>query len=206
MTQRITKLTLEQIQHLKKLHDVGYTSAIIAGGAVRDTYFKKPIIDIDVFVLDPRYNGDDNLVTDKYISNLFNVSAISTSFNKNIKTNRLTYPKHSTPYSYGSRYINHIKNVPIDGILYQLILVSISPIEYVMKHFYVDIARCYCDGTRLRYTNEFLNDARNKTLTIAGEMTKTEYIFGLKRYIEKIRRKFPDYVVVDTLKDKFKKR
>ena len=75
-----------------------------------------------------------------------------------------------------------------------------------MNYFYVDLSRCYCDGNRLRYTNEFLTDARNKTLTIAGKMTHGEYLYGLDNYMDKMKRKFPDYRVIDTLHDKFNKK
>ena len=44
-----TKITKDHIWVLKQMHKVGYHSAIIAGGAVRDSYFKKPIKDVDVF-------------------------------------------------------------------------------------------------------------------------------------------------------------
>lgn len=208
---KITKLTIAQIRYLKEIQKCGYVGSLIAGGAVRDTYLKRPISDIDIFVQHPHwcnttsYSGD--LTNKDDLNVLFNhPKAISTSFNRTPTAPSFFSVSNCSDSMFGSEHLYHIKNVLKDGIKYQIILTSKPPVEYVMDYFFVDLARCYCDGEKLRYTKEFLTDAKNKTLTVAGNFTQHEYEYGVVTYLNKMKKKFPNYRVVDTLKDKYKKK
>ena len=53
-----TGISGDDLWVLDKLQLIGYTSAIIAGGAVRDVYFKKPLRDIDIFYYHPKFSSE----------------------------------------------------------------------------------------------------------------------------------------------------
>ena len=50
--------TSEPIKNLQKLQNMGFTSAIIAGGSIRDDYTGHPINDFDIFLWDPRSSNE----------------------------------------------------------------------------------------------------------------------------------------------------
>jgi hypothetical protein len=202
----LDKLSSQQIQYLRKLQAVGYESAIIAGGAIRDTYLKRKITDIDIFIQYPNYSNETidreyrHLTDEQPVDRIFaGADSISTAFDRSFDKGV------GEPYAYSSVSNVHVKNIMKDGVKYQFILTVKPPIQCVTEDFYLDLSRCYCDGRKLRYTQEFLKDAHNNTLTIAGSMNKEQYRYGLMHYLKKMKRKFPDYRIVDTLKSKFDK-
>lgn len=183
---------------LHQLHRVGYKSAIIGGGAIRDAYFDRPPNDIDIYVwasdasnetIDSSYRHLD----EKKLVTLFNLDAAD-------QVKRLGQ-------SYSDRVI-HIKSVfsvyndTLD-MVYQIIVLNKSPIEYVTRYFDIGLCMCYCDGVKMRYTNNFIRDAQQKTLTICGELTEQEYNTTINQHLDKMKLRFPNFIVVDNLKGTF---
>ena len=188
VTKRITK---EHTAVLKALQHVGNVSAIIAGGAVRDTYFSKPISDIDIFIFDPVFSGKQrvNQLTTQYVSNLMGGEDVCDVW-------ELYHTMWSSPAGgTTNRFVTQIINLFKDGTDYQLISLKIDPVEYVKKYFDVGLCMAYCDGKRMRFTERFLTDANNKTITLCGDLNKEEYDYATKNHIPRIRNKYPDFVV-----------
>jgi len=217
---RPTKLTSEHVWVLKRLQNLGFRSALIAGGAVRDTYFKKFIMDIDIYLWDTKVSGEyfkdgkPNLKDKDFLVTLLdlprNRDNVNVAYPVPHTSNRrkddiLAPPAASGSDSWFNNSITQITNVAKNYMKYQLIVVECNPLEFVEKKFAMDISRCYCDGVKMRYTNEFLNDAKNRTLTIDGDLKYVEYAHMMKSYVPKMKRKFPNHRVVDLLKDKLKK-
>lgn len=205
-TRNDNQLTSEHFWVLKRLHGVGYTSSLIAGGAVRDTYFKKEIRDIDIYVLDPKYGRNEpimqafrNIIDGSTLKHLFKLST-GDAVADNCSYIKGQYSKHY----YVNKYVTNIRSFKKNGQEYQIITLNIVPERYVLNHFNVNISRCYCDGTKMRYTHEFLQDAHHHTITIAGDIPKHNYERSMKVYVPKIKRKFPNFKIVDTLKDTYK--
>ena len=209
-----TKLNKRDMWVLRQLHDLGYTTAIIAGGAVRDSYFSKPIKDVDIFYWVSEHNDVENSNhsikpnTTLPLVNLFeldkNIKSVSTVYTSSNHKQRKGKPNTSSCVTgYGSRHVQSIINIYKNGQTYQLIGLNIAPLEFVNTYFDINLCRCWCDGTRMRYPSAFQQDAMNKTITVAGNLTYLEYKAVMKHHVPRIQRKYPDFVVVDTLKAKF---
>jgi hypothetical protein len=215
-----TRITPDDIWVLRRLHNVGYKSAIIAGGAVRDHYLKTRINDIDIYV---QTNGSSNELIMTPFHDLKAKSTLKALFDLNLRPDLRPVPRHkrfdATSQAYpvlasnplkgeasgaGVDGVKAIMNVMKNGIKYQIISVNEPTIDFVMDRFHLNFSRCYCDGIKMRYTNEFLTDFRHKTLTITGKLTEAEYNYGMHVYLPKIQRRFPNFTVVDLLHDKYK--
>lgn len=202
-----TDLTSENISFLKKLKRfLADDDVIIAGGAIRDAYFEKPISDIDIYYqhsLDRGVDGpqlENSETLKKLLLPLAKAGSIASVDVKAVTPRDSRGWKPSDYYSF--RFIRSIVDVVHSGQRYQLMATSMPPVEFVQKHFDVNLCRCWYDGVRMRYTGAFLRDARNKTLTIEGEMTKGEYKTMLNIHIPKLKEKYPDFTVIDTLRTK----
>lgn len=212
------QLNSDNIRVLKQIQSIGYKSAIIAGGAVRDTFYRKPISDIDIYIWDEKYSNEKVSVShpfanEKLTKQLFKLE--DKSYKHAFSKEQPIIPDEDEdddifswnsiddiPAYYGfSNQITQIVNMIKDGMIYQIISTEIEPIEFVNKKFGIYLSRCYCDGIKMRYTNEFLIDHTNKTLTFDGEFSLYEYKYMQEKYLPKIKRRFPNYTVVDKLKD-----
>lgn len=206
----INKLNLDHIWVLKQLQSIGYKSAIIAGGAVRDTLYRKRISDIDIYIWDDKLStekvlGSNPLGNKNIVKKLLGLEehyySISFSRYTEIDDDILLHSVDCFPAYYQfSNQITQIVNVLKDGIRYQLISTALEPIEFVNRKFGIYLSRCYCDGTKMRYTNEFLIDHINKTLTLDGDFSLHEYKYMKRKYLPKMKRKFPNYIVIDKLR------
>lgn len=77
----------------------------------------------------------------------------------------------------------------------ELMTVSMSPADYVNTHFAVKLSRCYYDGNRVRYTQDFFEDARNKTITVACPVEHARFERLFSYYLPKLKSYFPDFDV-----------
>lgn len=212
-------LLSDDLWMLKRLHDVGYKSAVIAGGAVRDAFFNRYPNDIDIFVQAPHTSGENVLsefeVLDEHsLTKLFQLttdpapyisSDLNNIFDLSIFGDQDSVEKMGAVYDGREGHIHGVYSVYKADFEteYQIVVLNKPTVEYVTRYFDVGLCMCYCDGQRMRYTHEFLTDATNKTLTICGELTANEYYYTLDHHVEKLKRRFPDFTVVDLLKDKF---
>lgn len=202
----------EPLWVLRRWQTFGYKSAIIGGGAVRDLYFRKRFRDIDIFynveddptpmdlinaeIIKETYKDASMLFSDLFELDLASIAAYDAFYGR-------IYSRQSC---YLNRHIVDIINVMKNEITYQFIGIDMNPIEYAHKHFDTGICRCFCTGTKYRYTNEFMHDAINETITIDGDISKKEYDYIIRVHIRKLQRKFPTFKIIDTLRYKYGKK
>lgn len=77
----------------------------------------------------------------------------------------------------------------------ELMGVAKSPIDYVMTHFAVKLSRAYYDGAGVHFTSDFMQDATNKTLTVACPVEHARFERLFTYYLPKMKRYFPDFDV-----------
>ena len=210
---RKTHISGDDLWVLDKLQSIGYTSAIIAGGAVRDAYFKIRIRDIDIFYYHPKHSSEKvmPLKSPEHCAQVFDLDTTHSSRHNALHPSsdyvRLIYsadmfPSRKSSYDAGTEVqavIEMWKNMQ----LYQFIGVTVPPTQYVKEFFDTDICRCWCDGTRMRYSGPFLKDAKNKTITVNGNISRGNYKRVMKEHVPRLQRKFRNFTVVDLLKKKY---
>lgn len=165
---------------LSKLHAGGFPSAIVAGGAIRDYIFGKPIKDIDVFVS----------YADTY-DYLFPISHFAHHLERNVfKEDWSSYvdiPDVDSVYSV----------LPFTGELPVQIIVmkpGLSPVERVDQ---LDFGFCqaYYDGESVKHTWGFHEDANRKTITLIRCENQQEFDRSIIRY-ERLKQKYPEFTLV----------
>ena len=77
----------------------------------------------------------------------------------------------------------------------ELMGVEKNPIDYVMSHFAVKLSRAYYDGAGIHFTSDFMQDATNKTLTVACPVEHARFERLFSYYLPKLKRYFPDFDV-----------
>jgi len=176
----------QQVLHvLVLLHKAGYESAIIAGGAIRDAHGHKPIKDIDIFIHTPSISRDSAMyVTIGSLSRILELKPSDAIIQNPAPDNYADDPEH---------IIAELFDVGKNDIDFQLIFLTIPPIEYVNDWFDIGLCKAYYDGTRVHYTSDYVTDATNKTLTIVGKHLNTGP--AIDERIKRLQLKYPEYVV-----------
>jgi len=190
MNQRISKNS-DMVAHLQRLRKAGW-DAIIAGGAVRDTFHENKISDVDIFIaenVNHRPKIDNNYNSDKWMEYWSKIFQFNPKKNDEIKL-------------FGDEYTFNGLDTLILGVWevlkgntrYQLILLKIDPRKYVCNHFDFGICRAYCDGTKMHFTNEFLVDSLNQTITLYKEnLTEPQLQYAVTNHLQKIQQKYPGW-------------
>jgi len=185
-----TKITAENIAVLKGIQK-GFPSAIIAGGAIRDAFHGVPIRDVDIFVCHPAFSDDYPTMSQHEKDNMI--------FKERDMEEMFDLGEHDYAETKNSEYpgpISSIWNVYKDEVQYQLIILKMDPIEYVNNYFNIGLCKAYCDGTKIRYTSQFLDDMSNETLTVCGDLSEGEYHYCMKYYVPRIQEKYPHFSIV----------
>lgn len=203
----------EPVRILRRLQQFGYTSAIIAGGAIRDDYAKKEINDYDIFLWDPRLSGEfKNKINPLNLQPQIDFQSESFDIDRTTEFVDLLHSldvdqifrsgmygpltgdgqKLSTP-GIGAN-LTGVWEAQLDYYDYQLIYTQVAPIEHVEKYFDIGLCKAYCDGTKIRYTPDFLKDMKNRTFTIVGQgMTQDQFNYVVDYHIDKIEWKYPGF-------------
>ena len=205
-----------------------YPSAIIAGGALRDTIVENPIKDVDIFIKDqvtftefstgPTIDINDiaNLfgikVLDKDEKSPFDYVKLSHNIKEFKEMARDLYLNDDSQSvnmeSFGKKsllesYITLIFDVQYNGVLYQLIFVEQDPIKMVYNDFDFGICKLYFDGNQLVVTDDFWYDFENKQLTVSGKFSMGQIIHTLFVHRPNIMKKFPNWkIVIDDITKK----
>ena len=188
---------MRRILHL--LHDAGYESAMIAGGAIRDMYHEVPMSDVDIFVqyqvteADPRrpFGATE---WESHWANLFvedtDMADVSWSYSRYEKpADTLSEEQHKDDDG-----IVAVWNVNTDEGHYQVIFTNMDPIEYVNRKFDFGICKAYFDGKKLHYSRDFMRDSRNRTITLVGEgLTHHQIRYACEQHLPRIQKKYPGY-------------
>lgn len=193
--QQINNTVDQPIHFLKQVRKYLFRDAIIAGGAIRDRYFNIEPRDYDIFIGIPYHNTLQRDYAVKYLADTL-VSCGITQLSS--ITNQRTLFKHNQTNSYyHCNNVYEIVEMDVDHLKYQFIFVDhSSPIDYVNTEFDVGLCKAYCDGSKLHYTKDFLQDATNKKITIVGGITNEAQLNRtMTHHIPKLQQKFPTFTV-----------
>jgi len=185
------------VQDLLNIRQLWY-DAVIGGGAVRDAFHRKPYNDVDIFIN-------------------FETGALNVD-------NRDQYPPLGTPltnddwlkhwgrllrckptdnirflgsnYNFGdiNNHILGVWNIIKSRTNYQIILISMGTHKYIQDFFDFGICKAYCDGEKMHFTEQFLKDYMQKTITLYPEYLSTAQIeYAKGHHLQKIKNKYPNY-------------
>jgi hypothetical protein len=184
------------------------SKAIIAGGAIRDTYMDKPINDIDVFT-NHKFSKSD-------LIKLLDIDTDRGEFVRDISANqddselpsRWAEQGAAKAASCGEREgIYSVMEVwKYNQPIVQIVTLQpfMDPVRYVEEKFDIGLCKAYYTGRRVHYSSEFFRDVREKTLTLVGEMNKHELHYCLDVHCRKLQTKFPDHTITVDLNKVFK--
>lgn len=164
------------------------TNAVMAGGAIYDLYTGQAIKDYDIFIkLSNGAIDEDTIAAAMQIpgngSQMFGEAFIEEVVTR-------------TGYEL-SPHVDQVWNVEHGVYTYQLIFLTMDPIDYIEKHFDFGICKAYCDGRKIRYTIECLKDINEKTITICdGGFKQMQFDYILKNHLARVRRKYPSHQLV----------
>jgi hypothetical protein len=175
------------MQILRGIQNLGFKSAVIAGGALRDDYTGKPISDIDIFVWDHCYSIQE-------WKTIPEVPLIESCLSSVIGSNNW---KQLLKSSYGPNPDNKLTRIweyQTSHFPVQVIMTKMKPVEHIEKHFDFGLCKVWSDGVKIRYTPDFLRDVKNKTLTlVAKEMCQREFDYAMQVHHEKLQAKYPTF-------------
>jgi len=195
------------IKPLAYLQKAGFESAIIAGGCFRDIYHGWMPRDIDIFVWDPTFSNETTPfkeLSDNRKGNPGHVWRTGTNVDSIwVDLFRLddfdVIEQKFGEYDENGGKITAVWDIYKSSIPFQVIMTKIPPLEHMEQNFNIGLCKVYCDGTKVRFTGDFMRDAHNKTLTIcAKNMTQQEYNFTQDIHIPRLKDKFPNHKVVHT--------
>jgi hypothetical protein len=201
-----------------------FPSAIIAGGALRDTICDNQVKDVDIFIEDLAMDWEIDI---EAIAKLFEIKVIASNEEskrdhvklchdiKRIKRAAKPLPGYLDPDNTyvkskpgiedtrAQSFINYIVDIQYNGTAYQLIFVEHAPIPFVYKDFDFGICKIYYDGIKLVVSDEFWYDYENKQLTIDGNFSQGQIIHTMLVHRVNMARKFPTWkVVVENLSER----
>lgn len=191
----------EIVRTLRLIQSVGFKSAVIAGGVVRDLYFGVQPTDIDIFIWDPLHS--DGAEPD--LGDFRRICHPDKGAELVWRMMKLKHPQH--PYhmfshdeakrsysGYNCSRITTIWNVTKNFLPYQLIFIKNNPLDHIDESFDFGICKCYCDGTKFRFTPDFMHDARKQRITlVAKDITDGEYRWAMEKHLPKVQAKYPGF-------------
>ena len=193
MNFRLNKNTA-MFQHLKRIRNAGW-NAIIAGGAIRDTYHDKRVSTIDVFVKAQKKAIKEmgiEFKSPKWMQYWFNMFKCSAKHQDDV-----IYLGDIETFEKLDRNIIAVWQVITKGKTYQIILITKDPEKYVEDNFDFGICKAFYDGTKMRFTNDFLMDSLNHTITLYREhLTDKQIEYAVTEHVHKIKKKYPGWVPV----------
>lgn len=208
------KPTDHMIQTLRMIQSAGHTSAIIAGGAIRDTVMDVMVNDVDIFIQSPSHIPSDQPRPDCLPAHPFKHEEWLTYWARVLKLDTKTrsvvgdriswhYSAYTPPADHSTETFKHspsilsVWNVFRGFNMYQLIFTTSNPVEYVEEKFDFGICKAYCDGTRVRLTRDFVTDSRNRTITLVGkELTARQVEYAVSSHFPRIQEKYPGYKLI----------
>lgn len=197
------------------LHNLGFKSAIVAGGAPRDLYHGKPIKDIDFFLQDPLVSTErinwtslpNKEQTLKMSPPLFLPHMLGLDTNNciigTVVAQGFTWMlskvdfKNDDEYAYAKpSEVTQIWNLYVENHTpLQFMFLKSDPVNFVEKKFDVGLCMCYFDGQKLRYTPEFIEDSSNQKFTICGDISDQQLHKTLTSHIPRLQTKYPWHTI-----------
>ena len=172
--------------------DCNEESMFLVGGAVRDLVLGTPIKDLDIFctraIIVPDYFNSSTPVSTKSPELL---EALCVSYNEDdAPPNRINKAYTTMMCGWEVNLIVSTKRPTFDSIIedFDFGICQIGLDVYELGYgIYQDSNR----GMQIKYTQAFLDDVENKTLTITNKK------FSRESHTDKMLAKFPDYKLVD---------
>lgn len=177
-------------------------TAIVAGGAIRDTLLGKPVKDVDIFmsarnahrivsVLKEWYAVGD----DSYARNLVNPP---TGFGQ------LASAAAGGATGYENNHILQVFERHDLELPANLIVLDVDPVMYVTDGFDFGICKAWYDGNCVHTHKDFGNDVNSRTITmtLTADQLKQLYpsvkkgLSQLKDHALRIQRKYPNFRIV----------
>lgn len=205
----VSKLDAKVLHIFDNIQRYGFTDAIIAGGFIRDSLFKIPYKDVDIYLSDEYRHKFTSIHRNMNIFQAINLCGLNAWTNVSVSVNA---PGKTYYYADDLNLLSHVINVDIidkkmekdrissswrsskDRISLQLIFVKCNPEKYVEKCFDIGISKCYYNGTNRIFLSDCLKDIREKTLTICNPHI-TEDTFRRIRYgyVPRLLEKYPSF-------------
>lgn len=201
------------IQTLQLIQNAGHHTAIVAGGAIRDMYHDVLISDIDIFIQHPGHMKSsvpvkkylpkrpfDHPEWTAYWADVLRLRDINDPFDGD--DIEWYYSSYEPPSAFDDEddftaEIISVWNVYRGLNAYQIVFTTIDPISYVNDHFDFGLCKAYCDGKRLHFTEDFMRDSRNKTITLVGKnMPEQRVKYAMLSHYPRIREKYPGHRLV----------
>lgn len=195
----------EPIKKLRIIHqyfDGTPIKAILAGGALRDDYMGKAdeITDYDYFITDlTPICEKQNVSTDEAIELLIKQAFPNADDLVELFDSAYLTPEEEIVLTTSGSHaqINTVWEIEEGDNTFQLIFTKNDPVFHVNKYFDIGFCKTYCDGKKIRYTDDFLRDVKNKTMTIVGEdMTKEQVEYAIYRHADRLFWKYDNYRIV----------
>ncbi len=196
---------------ISTLKEAGISNPLIAGGAVRDLYFKRPYRDIDVYVhTDELIKAIDSIsplpIPTPGPKSVFEVAVMMAeiadpsreckAIQKLLKADSVQIKGYQNNPYYDNNHICCVYQVNYQGLEpVELIVVDINPLVYFNDFFNIGICKAYFNGSKLHYGPDFMSDVTNKTLTIVGQMDERQLYTTLSKHVAKLLQYFPKYDV-----------
>jgi len=190
------KINKVALNVLHSLHRIGFGDAILAGGAVRDAYLGAPTKDYDFFIRVPQ-------MTISTVCEKLREELESENRPAGLDLSLKAFVDDYLPLSGPSNPIGGVYDLELIkcGIPLQFIFTKMDPLDYVREFFDVGLCKCYVTKMRSRslrvhFTDDFLQDFKNKTLTVCAEnITLEQYQHTMEDHIPRLRKKYPNYTV-----------
>jgi len=191
---------------LSKYQKAGFKTAVLGGGAVRDMYANKPVSDYDIFLQAPyagtEFKNDPNLDLE-FLAKIAGINPKSapqsiyyqpenhiqqvTITKKGLKGGDYTINPH----------IDTVWDLTIKWTKFQLIFCQEPPVDFINKFFDLGICKTYCDGKKIHFSEDFMTDMTQQTITICGQdMTKAMFNYVLSHHLPRIKKKYAGFRVV----------
>jgi hypothetical protein len=188
---------IRKLRHLRQY----FPSAILAGGALREDYMDKfdEINDYDFFIKSPTDHASKTAeeIIEKVIHIVFpNPLDVEVLLDSAYLTKEESESDERSPGALAE--ITSVWDViDNDGENYQLIFSKQNPIQHVENHFDIGLCKTYCDGKKIHYSDDFLTDVKNRTMTIVGKnMTKEQVEYAVFYHADRLEWKYDFRIVL----------
>ena len=206
----ISKLPAEWLKVLQVIHGMGSKEAVIAGGALRDTFNQRAVRDVDIFLANPSNGLFQNEKQEKFLKNLFEGVGLE------------VHEQHIGYHGYGNVFVakfpkpisHEIAQHDYDSVFKSptnswRIVAGPKKTEYnitfiekrlgddlkagyvsnLLRAFDIGICQIGTDGKRIFKTSFYENDTAKKQIEVWQEN------LSCKEHLKKIIKKYPDYIV-----------
>ena len=206
----ISKLPAEWLKVLKVIHEMESKEAVIAGGALRDTFNQRAVRDVDIFLANPTkgllqegkqkkfleeiFKRADLEIHEQIIEHVGYGDAITSKFCKP-NSNEIITREYDSVFKNPTKSWHIIAgpnkteyNITfIDGHLAQDL--KRGYVQELLKAFDIGICQIGMNGKRIFKTSFYENDITKKQIEVWAENPCS------KEHLERIIKKYPDYAV-----------